>query len=196
MNDLIYEFRSYDLQPGKAPCYLSLLQSRGIQVVSRHLPLLGFWMTETGRLNRLHHLWAYRDLQERATCRADLMADAGWTEDFVPAAFPLLTRQENRLMRLLSGSPALDAAVRRRRTPVVARAQDAPVLADAWHCLTTGPELPQEPAQIARFVILSGQGPGGRLAISTHDGALPDAPPAGGVLEHELMRPAAISPLC
>ena len=195
MRDMIFEFRSYQLQPGVAPRYLQLLQSRGLTVVCRHLPLLGFWMTESGRLNMLHHLWAYEDLDERSACRVRLMADKEWTEGFIPVGFPLIERQTNRLMRLLHGSPAMEAAVNRRRSPIEPIAADNPVLAEALHCLMIGDEFADEQGQIARFVTISGEEPGSRLAIAEHAAALPNVPPAAGVRLHELMRPATFSPL-
>lgn len=192
MKDLIYEFRSYRLQPGKAPLYLQLLHEGGAAIVSRHLPLAGFWMTETGRLNMLHHLWVYNDLDDRAACRAALMADEEWTEGFIPKAFPLLVEQESRLMRLTAGSAALEAAVASMGKP--APVGDGSPLAGTLHQLSISNGPTQMPNDIASFVTISGARPGSRIALATHDGTLSQKP-ADGVELHELMRPAAFSRL-
>lgn len=196
MSDFLFEFRSYRLRPGMALRYLQLLQSGGVAVVSRHLPLLGFWMTETGRLNVLHHLWAYEDLNERAACRARLMADPDWTEGFIPEGFPLLEAQESRLLRLVAGSPALDAALAERQMPVVAGMFPAPVTEDTLHGLTLGSSRigAEAPALIGDFTTISGEAPGGRVVLSVLPGGIGAEAP-GNVTMHELLRPASFSPL-
>lgn len=192
MEDLIYEFRSYRLQPGKAPLYLQLLHRGGASIVSRHLPLAGFWMTETGRLNLLHHLWVYESLEDRTARRASLMADKEWTEGFIPEAFPLLLEQESRLTRMMTGSAALEAAVVGMNKPV--QPGDGSPLAATLHQLSILRGQPLITADIASFVTISGMKPGSRIAIATHNTALPEEPSDGFELQ-ELMRPAVFSPL-
>lgn len=192
MKNLIYELRSYRLHPGKAPLYLRFLHEGGAAIVSRHLPLAAFWMTETGRLNMLHHLWVYEDLDDRAERRAALMADKDWTEGFIPKAFPLLVEQESRLTRLTAGSAALEVAVARIGEPVAGG--DGSPLAGTLHQLSMSNGPAQMPADIASFVTVSGTAPGSRIAIATHSGALLEEP-GDGVELHELMRPAAFSSL-
>ena len=192
MQDLIYEFRSYWVQPGKAPLYLRTLQKGGIAIVTRHLPLLGFWMTETGRLNVLHHLWAYESLEERAVCRANLMADEAWVNGFIPEAFPLLQEQESRLMRLSHGSAALEAATARRKQAVAAASSDVPLFAETLHCLVVGGFQAATQADIAQFTTISGEAPGSKITI-TADSLL--EMPCEGLLRRELIRPVAFSPL-
>ena len=69
---MLFELRTYDLKPGKAPVYLEFFRTAGVALVTRHLPMMGYWMVESGRLNRIEHLWAYRDMAERDACRAGL----------------------------------------------------------------------------------------------------------------------------
>lgn len=193
MTDLIYEFRSYRLRPGAGPRYLALLQLHGAAVVSRHLPLLGFWLTETGRLNMLHHLWAYTGLDDRAACRARLMADTDWTEGFIPMGFPLIETQEGRLMRLDTGSPRLAGAVAQRRQGVAPDLATGPVSTGALHCVTFGGDAGE--ALIGTFTTLSGEATGQRVTLSDHGDGPGLALPPGNPANHELMRPASFSPL-
>jgi len=106
---MIFEWRSYDLRVGKAPEYLALFSREGVQHATRHLPMGGYWLAESGALNRIHHLWIYDSLAERDACRAGLAQETGWVQGFVPRGFPLIERQENRLMRLERGSDVLAA---------------------------------------------------------------------------------------
>ncbi|MCO6384409.1 NIPSNAP family protein [Oceanicola sp. 502str15] len=194
MAELIYEFRSYRLLPGKAPHYLGLLRQHGAAVVSRHLPMLGFWMTETGRLNTLHHLWAYADMGERAACRAALMADTRWTKGFVPEAFPLIQAQESRLMQLETGSALLSEATARRKEPVSVEPADGPVVTEALHGVSFGGNAAQPEGHIGSFITVSGEAPGTRVSLFSCDGTTLPAP-SGAPSRQELMRPASFSPL-
>ena len=53
-------------------------------LITRHLPLVGYWLTEVGPLNRIEHLWAYESLADRAARRGRLMGDTEWTGGFLP----------------------------------------------------------------------------------------------------------------
>jgi len=76
---MLVEQRTYILHPGKVSEYLSLYEREGLKVQTRHLPrLVGYFHTEIGELNQIVHMWAYRDLGERTTCREALAADPDW----------------------------------------------------------------------------------------------------------------------
>jgi hypothetical protein len=183
---MIFEWRSYDLLPGRAVEYLSAFACDGVAQATRHLPLGGYWLAETGVLNRIHHLWIYADLAERDACRAGLGAEAGWVQGFIPRAFPLVLRQENRLMRLVQGSDVLDAVIAARRLPHAARAADAPLFAPALMTLTLG-VAPD--GALAVWEVTQGEGVGQIVALSRQT----EAPM--GAIAHHLLRPLALSPL-
>ena len=107
---MIHEWRSYRLKPGAAADYLGLLADEGLPLVTRCLPLMGYWLGETGPLNTIHHLWAYQDWAEREALRAELATDEGWTRGFIPKAFALVEEQGNRFLRLERSSPDFDAS--------------------------------------------------------------------------------------
>lgn len=184
---MIFEWRSYDLAAGRAAEYLALFSRDGVQHATRHLPMGGYWLAESGTLNRIHHLWIYATLAERDACRAGLAADAGWTRGFVPRAFPLILRQENRLLRLVRGSTALEAVVAGRRRAHPAPPGDAPLFAPGFMTLTQG----AAPADaLAVWETTHGTAPGDVLALSA---GLPAAPP--GARAHQMLRALAVSPL-
>jgi hypothetical protein len=95
---MFVEERIYTLQPGKVPAFLKLYQEEGMAIQTRHLPaMVGYYTTDIGTLNLIVHMWAYRDLNERAECRAKMMADPGW-QAYVPKVQGLVQHQESRIL--------------------------------------------------------------------------------------------------
>ncbi len=178
---MIHEWRSYRLKPGAAAEYLGLLADRGLPLVTTHLPLLGYWLAESGRLNCIHHLWAYADWEEREARRAALAQEDGWTRGFVPAAFALVEAQENRLLRALSTSPAYDAALAARQRIHPARSPGAPLFAGPCAAVVEG----EAPDAVAVWQAASGAP--GRLSLLRRGTPMP----AAGTI----LRPLAFSPL-
>jgi hypothetical protein len=72
------EERMYTLQVGTAAQYFKNYEEFGMKVQLRHLPhMVGYYVTESGPLNLVIHLWAYDDLNQRDKCRAAMQADPG-----------------------------------------------------------------------------------------------------------------------
>jgi len=115
---MIFELRTYDLRPGDAQRYTNLFANLGREIITRHLPMVGYYLTETGRLNRLIHLWRYEDLADRARRRSELYRDADWLRDFIPHGLPLLQSQCNQLWIPTPGTDAAD--VKAMRTSALA----------------------------------------------------------------------------
>lgn len=187
---MIHELRIYDLRPGSAPDYLALFQKQGLGAVTRHLPLAGYWLSESGALNRLYHLWIYADLVERATARAGLAGDSDWNRLFVPHGFPLILRQRNMLMRLVEGGEPIRRAEAGRLRHHANRPGESALFADSMQCLTRGQAAPTEPP-LARWQVLSGECSGERIALWQGDGL----GFAADCDRHEILRPLACSPL-
>jgi hypothetical protein len=104
---MIFELRTYDLRPGDVPRYMNLFAAVGRGIITRHLPLKGYFFAETGGLNRLFHLWQYENLADRARRRTALYQDADWLRDFVPHGLPLLLSQHSRIWTAAPGSGSL-----------------------------------------------------------------------------------------
>lgn len=113
---MIHEWRTYRLKPGAAGRYLTLFAERGLPLVTKHLPLMGYWLAETGPLNVIHHLWSYADWSERETRRAALVQEAEWIDGFIAPAFALVEEQHNQLLRLSATSSVFEAALADRCT--------------------------------------------------------------------------------
>ncbi|MEI4485987.1 NIPSNAP family protein [Frigidibacter sp. MR17.14] len=200
---MLYEFRTYRLGPGLAPDYLARFVARGLPALSHHLPMLGYWLTETGRANTLHHLWAYRDWSERAARRAGLAQDAGWAA-FVAEGFALIREQESVLLEAQGLSPALAAALAGRDSRHVPPAPGAALMAAEvsafeWHdrpCAadTAGPASgSSDPGTLALWRVVSGALSPGWLRLTARAPLPPQ--PLPGALRHEIVRPLALSPL-
>ena len=58
------EERMYTLQVGTAAQYFKNYEEFGMKVQLKHLPhMVGYYVTESGPLNLVVHLWAYDDLE-------------------------------------------------------------------------------------------------------------------------------------
>ncbi|MGE4482264.1 NIPSNAP family protein [Acidocella sp.] len=192
---MIFELRSYRLKTAKALEYLRLFQSMGVEQVTAHLPLGGYFLTEAGMLNQIHHLWIYKNLAERDAARQNLASDSGWNQEFIPAAFPLIEQQANAFMRLHQGSPSLEEVCASRRRPH--RAQSPGTMLFAQHLLTlTHSTAPfQVDGLLGQWQIANGLGAGKFVTLAKATQELPPVPVGIHLLGHELIRPLSLSPL-
>ena len=102
--DVIYEMRTYQVQPCKAGEFLKMYQEQGLPLISRYAKLVGCWTKESGVLNSVVFLWAYDDLGHRTGQRARMAKDAEWIA-FVPSMLPYLVHQESVFLSPAAFSP-------------------------------------------------------------------------------------------
>jgi hypothetical protein len=193
---MIFEWRTYELKAGKALEYLQLFRTLGVESITTHLPLGGYFLTETGTLNRIHHLWIYESFVERTAARQNLAQEETWNRHFVPAAFPLIERQRNAFLSLRQGSPLLDLACTARRTRHGPQSPDAPLFAPRLLTLThSAAPLAAEGEVLGRWQAASGHATGAFITLAAAPEETLQTPPESAVLEHELLRPLSFSPL-
>lgn len=101
---MIFEHRTYRVQPGRAAEFLALYQAEGLPLISRYAQLIGCWTTESGTLNSVLFIWAYDDFAHRTVQRGKLAADAEW-KAFVPKMLPYLVHQESAFLVPAAFSP-------------------------------------------------------------------------------------------
>lgn len=176
---MILELRSYDFAPGDALRYLDIFASEGLPLITRHLPLAGYWLSEVGVLNRLHHMWVYSSLDERTAMRAGLMADKEWTDSFLPKGMALIGRQASQFIAVETISDATRSTLEDAQRSH--KAQSGPHLRDDWAAMHNAP---LENALFTGTVIV-GEGAGTKLSIA----------PSAVMPALELMRPCRFSPL-
>lgn len=187
---MIHEWRTYRLKPGAAPEYLALFADRGLPLVTRHLPLMGYWLGETGPLNTIHHLWSYADWAERESCRASLATEEAWVKGFIPKAFALVEEQRSRLLRSTRTTAAFDEKLKHRRSEHRARSEGDPLFGSTCAALVAGHAVADA---IAVWAVVSGE-PAAALSLLSRGGdPLQCVLPAG--ISHIILRPLAFSPL-
>lgn len=191
---MFFELRTYDLKPGRAPAYLEFFRTYGLSRVTRHLPMMGYWLVETGRLNRIEHMWAYESFAERDACRAGLVADEEWMTGFVPEAFVDVIAQENRILSLDESSDAFDAAVLNRKKNHPDDAKGSPMFASGLQSLSIGDGLLDSGGRVAGFTVISGPNSGSRVTLNS--GEFEElCKGTSGTQVHEILRPLSLSPL-
>jgi NIPSNAP len=96
---MIYELRTYTLQPGRLGEYLRLSGEVGRKIRGNtYGKLEGSWATEFGTLNQYVHLWSYPSLDERDRLRGELQKNAAWTKEYLPQIRPMLMAQQNKIL--------------------------------------------------------------------------------------------------
>jgi NIPSNAP len=194
---MMYELRTYDFAPGDAVRYLDLFRREGLPLITGYLPLVGYLVTEIGPLNRIHHLWAYRDLGDRAERRGRFMQDKAWTEGFLPRGMALVRRQESRLLNLVNGSAALEQLTSTADCRHAAQTGSEPLLGARWFSMDTAEAGSSSPTEnlIARWIVTAGDQTGSAITLARFDASdvIPLTP--SGLLDREICRPTGFSPL-
>ena len=102
---MIVEMRTYTFAPGTVTRFLAAYRAGPVDIQRRILGnLLGYYVAESGTLNRVVHLWGYPSLDARAERRAALAADQEWAT-FLTAVIPLIKRQESVFLTPTEFSP-------------------------------------------------------------------------------------------
>ncbi|MCD0504894.1 NIPSNAP family protein [Bordetella petrii] len=96
---MIHEYRTYTIEPGQLDTYLALAESRVVPIrQSDYGRLVGFWTSESGMLNQVHHIWEYTSIDQRQQLRRDLSENRRWCDEFLAGAWPTMQTQEVRFM--------------------------------------------------------------------------------------------------
>ena len=99
----IYELRWYRTHTGRAGEWLGHFKAI-MPTREKYSKRVGLWQTEMGQLNEVVHLWAYPDLNERASVRAKLAQDPEW-QAFLGKAVPLLAHMQSVILTPTTVSP-------------------------------------------------------------------------------------------
>jgi hypothetical protein len=102
---MILDERSYAIQPAHVGTYLRLYETEGMSIQVGHLgDLVGWFTSDTGRVNEVVHIWRYRDAGDRERRRAAMEADPAW-QAFRAKAAPYVIEMRSRILRPTSFSP-------------------------------------------------------------------------------------------
>lgn len=104
---MIHELRTYDIKPEHLSAYLKLWVDVGMSIrgAGQCGQLVGFWVSDSGPLNQVVHIWAYESAAERSRLRAALMQEPRWAQDFLPKALPMIDRMHSTILQPTSFSP-------------------------------------------------------------------------------------------
>ena len=97
---MIFEFRTYQLKPGTVPNAVQAFADK-IENRVKLSPLAGFWHTEVGELNKIIHIWPYKDINERNEIRAKAVAMKLWP----PAIADFVLEMESKILYPAPFSP-------------------------------------------------------------------------------------------
>ncbi|HYG44839.1 MAG TPA: NIPSNAP family protein [Bordetella sp.] len=96
---MIHEYRTYTIEPGQLDTYLALAESKVVPIrQDDYGRLVGFWTSEFGVLNQVHHIWEYTSIDQRQQLRRELAANRRWCDEFLAGAWPTMQAQEVRFM--------------------------------------------------------------------------------------------------
>jgi hypothetical protein len=97
---MIFEIRTYQLKPGTVPNAVQAFADK-IENRVKLSPLAGFWHTEVGELNKIIHIWPYKDINERNEIRAKAVETKVWP----PAISDFVTDMESKIVYPAAFSP-------------------------------------------------------------------------------------------
>lgn len=104
---MIVDHRVYTLRPGAIKPFLELFEHDGLPLYLHYCgKLIGYYVSDSGTLNQVIHLWAYDSVEDRERRRSNLYQDERWTA-FLDAALPFMMSQESRLLKPTPFSPGM-----------------------------------------------------------------------------------------
>jgi hypothetical protein len=99
----LYELRWYRSKVGRIGDWIR--EIKGVMPTrEKYSKIVCLWQTEMGQLNEAVHLWAYRDLNDRAATRAKVLQDPEW-QAYLGRSAPLLLQQNAVILVPAPSSP-------------------------------------------------------------------------------------------
>ena len=96
---MVVDHRTYNIKVGKLPAFLKLYGTEGFPLQKKHLGhCLGWYVSnDIGPLNQIVHMWAYKDLNDRAQRRNNLAEDPAW-QAYLAKATDYVATMENKIL--------------------------------------------------------------------------------------------------
>jgi hypothetical protein len=102
---MIIDLRTYTFHPGQLTKWLPIYEREKMPLQLKHCGhLVGYFTAETGTLNQVVQLWAYKDHADRDARRAALWADPEWNES-ASKTLGMIQTQECKILKPTSFSP-------------------------------------------------------------------------------------------
>jgi hypothetical protein len=105
---MIMEERIYTFAPGKMQSYIDRFVVEALPIMRRHLgEPAGCYVTETGDLNQMVHLWRYKSMADREARRAAMYNDPEWLDYIERAAQDRrVDHQHTKILRSIALPPS------------------------------------------------------------------------------------------
>jgi len=106
--EMILDMRTYTCKPGMIKKHIEVYKQYGLAPQTKHLGQPVVWATtEVGDVNSYVHIWAYKDIADRAAKRAAMWEDKDWiTYTQKSAELGALLSQENKILVATDIMPA------------------------------------------------------------------------------------------
>jgi len=104
----LYELRTYTFNEGKMNEGVALYKDVGFPAVQKgghDRYLLGYFLSESGSIGQLVHLWKFTDDAERKAHWAAVVADKNFMDTFAAKFRPMLSGQESKLLTAAPWGP-------------------------------------------------------------------------------------------
>ena len=96
---MIYDYRVYTFKPGAIPEYMAAVEELSIPIRAKYgIKLAGWYYSDIGQLNRVVHIWGYKDHAHLEEAKAQVAQDPDWTGKYLPRVRGLIEAQETFLM--------------------------------------------------------------------------------------------------
>ena len=96
---MIYDFREYTLLPGKTTEYMAAVREVALGIRQKYgVKLAGWYYSDVGELNKVVHIWAFRDHAHMKEAKAQVSADPDWSGKYLPRVHGLIQSQKTYLM--------------------------------------------------------------------------------------------------
>jgi len=103
---MIFDMRTYDLVPGGLDAYMAAVRDIALPVRERYgIRLAGWYFTEIGTMNRVVHIWAFRDWAHLTQSKAQFRQDPDWIERYLPRVQSLIVAQHSQIVQAADFSP-------------------------------------------------------------------------------------------
>ena len=106
-NQDIYELRIYTLKPELYTNLIGLWENEGKPIIEKHMNCIGIWSSESGDLNKIFHLYYWKNYEEREIARHDFYNDIN-AKEYVKKVKPCYQKQESYILKSLKFFEALN----------------------------------------------------------------------------------------
>lgn len=103
-----YEYRVYDVAPGKMPALHKRFADPGIRLLEKNgFKIVGIWQSNIGVGNQVHEIFEWPDFETRAKSGAAMVAEEEWLSATEEAERdgPVILRTQNQIWLATPYSP-------------------------------------------------------------------------------------------